>query len=395
MSRSTNDGHGCAASKPRSFFVAHPILSVAALLLCFAGDVHAGRPPLTVPSGPDVVIERLPAGYAALSPHIGPATPARTVAEADTLLAAAARTGDSRLAARADALLARLPANSPRPDVIRARAFSAQHRHDFDGAVVLLDRLIAREPRDGDARMSRAQIHLVQGRLDLARADCTSLVLGVNADDGLLCTASLALRRGETGTASALLDRWLAQAPPADPRRGYATVMRAEAAARSGDADAERWFRQALAGDPDDVKTLAAYARYLRAIGRDRDVEALLAATDADGLQLQRALAANAAGAANAAALADAQARRYATAHAVGSQPEMRDEAEFLLTLRRRPAEALALAQRNFGAQRDYEDVDLLIRAARAAGAPDAVRPLQAWARAQGIALPDAGGDQP
>lgn len=352
--------------------------------LVMAPSALAQRPAAVVPSDAGVVIERLPRGYARLMPS---ATAPAPIAQVTALLATAAQTGDARLAARADALLSRIPLRDQNPDVLRARAFSAQHHHDFAGAVKLLDALIAHEPRDGAARLSRAQINLVRGRLDLARADCAALVLGIDAGSGMLCVAMLALRNGQYPTAAATLDRWLqANTRPESQRHGL--VMRAEVAARAGDR-ADAWFRRALALAPEDVRTLAAYARYLRAAGLDREVETLLAdAPDHDGLHLQRTLAAYRIDPTKAAALVAAQARRYATAHAVGSTPEMRDEAEFLLRVRDDPAAALLLAQRNFQSQRDYEDVDLLHRAAVAAHRPDALRPLQAWAQSQRLSLP-------
>jgi hypothetical protein len=47
---------------------------------------------------------------------------------------------------------------------------------------------------------------------------------------------------------------------------------------------------------------------------------------------------------------------------------------------------ALALAQRNFSTQRDYEDVALLRRAALAANASAVVSSVERWSRTQGIA---------
>lgn len=345
----------------------------------------AQRPAAVVPSDAGAVIERLPRGYARLMPS---ATTPAPIAQVAALLATAAQTGDARLATRADALLSRIPLRDQNPDVLRARAFSAQHRHDFVGAVKLLDTLIAREPRDSAARLSRAQINLVRGQLDLARADCAVLALGIDAGNGMLCVAMLALRNGQYPTAAATLDRWL-QTNTSQQSRRHALLMRAEVAARAGDRDADAWFRRALAPAPDDVRTLAAYARYLRAAGRDREVETLLAdAPDHDGLHLQRTLAAYRIDPTKAAALVAAQARRYAMAHAVGSTPEMRDEADFLLSVRDDPAAALTLAQRNFRTQRDYEDVDILRRSAVAAHRQDALQLLQDWARSQQLSLP-------
>lgn len=362
----------------------HAWLLIASLLL--ATTAWAQRPQALVPGDPDTVLERLPHGYAALTPAASSpatATPAATAARARQLLTAAARSGDARLSTRADALLARLPADTRDDTVLLARAFSAQHRHDFAGAVAVLDALIARAPRNGAARLSRAQIQVVRGKLDLARADCAALVMGIDSGDGLLCVAMLSLRNGGHDAAVAALERYLQDATDADARR-YALVMRAEVAARAGDDDADAWFRRALALAPGDVRTLMAYARYLRGRGRDREIVSLLGAQPAhDGLRLQRTLAAYRLDPRQATALVTAQAQRFAAAHVAGSPPELRDEAEFLLVIRADPQTALALAQRNFSTQRDHEDVELLRRAALAAHRDDVLQQLHRWLQSQ------------
>lgn len=355
-------------------------------MLFVAAPAHAQRPPSTIPASADTVLERLPKGYAALMP-MKTAAPAPPAVQAQQLLAAASRTGDARLAARADGLLQRTTLNND-PAVLRARAFSAQHRHDFVSALKLLDQLIALDQRDGDARLARAQIHLLQGRLHKARSDCTTLALGIDSGRGLLCVAALSSRLRNDPAAINVLDRWLVQSKPNADLQRYALVMRAEAASRTRATDAEAWYRRALALDRDDVRTLASYARHLREQGQHDKVMALLQGVPShDGLQLQRALAAHAANHPDAQRLADMQGRRYALARAAGSEPELRDEAEYLLVLRGDAAAALRLAQRNFETQRDVEDVDILQRAARAAGQPQALRPLEAWARSQGLKL--------
>jgi hypothetical protein len=363
---------------------------VFVLLLHFACDALAQRPVAFVPTGPDVVIERLPRGYGAVSAMSAATASSSPLEQANRLLTAAAQTGDARLASRADAILSRLPADDTRPEVLRMRAFSAQHRHDFVAAERLLDRLIARDPRAGDARLARAQIHVIGGRLDAARADCAALVLGVDAGDGMLCVAMLSLRQGQYPAAAGVVDRWLAQNADGDrDGRRYALTLRGEIAARAGSGDAEQYFRAALALAPGDVRTLAAYARFLRSAGRAYDVDALLSGhREHEGLQLQRALALRETDPAKAAAIAADLARGYASARSVGRVPELRDEAELMLAFRRDPQRALTLAQRNFRDQRDEEDVDLLIRAATAAQQPQALQPLRAWAAAQRLSLP-------
>jgi len=287
------------------------------------------------------------------------------------------------LAARGEALLAQLPESV---EALRLRAYAAQHRHDFTGALRQLDRLVAVAPRDADARLSRAQVQIVQGRLDLARADCAALALGLDASDAMLCAAALSLRKGRLSVAAMLADRWLAGVPAADPRRAYGLLLRADAASRANARDADSWYRQALALRPDDVRSLASYSRHLRAHGRAAEALELLAhAPRTDGLELERTLAARAADAGEARALAEAQARRYQLARELGGVPELRDEAEFALSVQADPVAALALAQRNFASQRDYEDASVLRRAATAAGQHAVLASLDRWSQAQGI----------
>lgn len=379
------------------------IFLVMLALLAIAMPAAAQRPPRVVPERGDAVVGRLPRGYAGLEPSANASTPSNPKAGMDadfarigSLLKAASMTGDTRLVARADALLARQPRQSDNPDVLRLRAYSAQHRHDFSGALRLLDRLIAVQPRNASARLSRAEVQLVQGRIDKARADCRALALGIDADTGLLCAASLSLRTGGYTEANALLDRLLDQFKPTDSRRAFALFARAEVAGRAGDADADARYRAAVAASPGDIRTRVSYARYLRRFGRNVEVEQVLAGSEqSDTAQLQRTLAALAAKRGNAQSLVASQSRRYELAHAMGSQPEMRDEADFLLLVKQQPDQALALALRNFEQQRDHEDVDVLVRAANAAHKPAALDGLHAWQQVQGSASADNSGGKP
>ncbi|MGO4550242.1 tetratricopeptide repeat protein [Lysobacter sp. 2RAF19] len=352
------------------------------LLSLASAMAQAQQPPYVVPTSQEMVLERLPRGYAALEPVPGPR--AQPLAQANALLAAAARTGDARLAARAEAILVGIPKQTVQ--VREARAFAAQHRHAFDDARRLLSAVLVEHPRDSGARLSRAQILLVQGHLTEARSDCTTLVLGIDSEAGLLCVAALVGREGRYDAANASLDQWLAQTARDPQALRSVLVSRAEFAARMGDPRADIVFARALAIDPQDVRTLAAYARTLRARGRNAEALKLLAnAPDSDGLALQKTLAAHAIGNPDAPRFAASMRRRYALAHAVGTQPELRDEADFRLIIDNNPAAALELAQKNFRQQRDYEDVDVLLRTARAANRADIVADTMAWLQQSGI----------
>ncbi|MEO6103087.1 MAG: hypothetical protein ABIP44_05545 [Pseudoxanthomonas sp.] len=358
--------------------------------IAWAASDLSGRPAIFVPASPATIVERLPHGYAALEPTaLGAGSPAPTLLQVEQLVETASRSGDARLAARAEALLARVPSGADAATPMRIRAFLAQHRHDFKGSLAILDSMVARWPRDGDARLSRAQVQLVQGHLDQARGDCVVLALGIDSGRALLCIAALSLRQGNQPHAAEAADKWLQQSPANDPSRRFVLVMRGEIASRANDPVAEKWFAEALALAPDDVRTLAAYARHLRGQGRADQVWRLLEGAPAtDSLQLERVLAARQLGRPDAAALAAGMARRYALAHELGSRPEVREEAEFMLTVQGRPDQALALALDNFSQQRDAEDVDLLVRAATASGQPESLDAARAWAAEQRLTLP-------
>ena len=367
------------------------LLWFALLCLSFMSPAHAQRPPGVIPPSADTVVEVLPRGYPALTRAAAGMPDSSPLEEPARLLRAAARTGDARLAARADKLLARASKGDASVEKRKLQAFGAQHRHAFATSRKLLDGVIDDAPRDADARLARAQLNLVQGRLAHARKDCVALAL-MDAGDALICIAALETRKGEYAKAAPLVERFVSSGTQDPDFLRFALVMRAEIATRAGEPNADGWYQRALALDPQDVRTLAAYARHLNGSMQPLRTLALLAdAPDADGLQLQRALAARAAGRSDAARLASAQARRYGLARSVGMEPELRDEAELLLTLRGDAPGALELALRNFQTQRDYEDVDLLLRAATAANRPDALGGLEVWARREGLALPARG----
>jgi hypothetical protein len=345
--------------------VARRVLQVLVIAgaLVVPATAFAQRPPLEMPRDGATVVERLPRGYAALAP----ARRQPPLQQAAALLASAASTGDARLAARAEALLARYPDKTDEPAILRLRAFAAQHRHRFGEAAALLARVVRLSPRDGSARSSLVQVHLVQGRLDLARRECAALALGIDAQEAWVCLASLALRRGDHARAARAADRWLAQPSPDPAALRYMEVMRGEIASRAGDPGADAWFERALALGPDDVRTLSAFARHLRATQRPQAVVALLGDAPAtETLALQQALAAREAGDPRAPMFARKLADRFARAHALGVEPELRDEAEFKLVFEGDAKGALALARRNFATQRDVEDVALVVRATQA-----------------------------
>lgn len=356
-------------------------------------SAHAARPVLVRNAAADSVVEHLPRGYSDLEPRGGTLGGGANLATVEKLLSVSQRTGDARLASRAEALWLALPAQvRATTRALEVYSFIVQHRHDFAGSLKILDRVLRAEHYNADAILARAQINLVLGRLREARGDCGQLALGIDVPSALVCVAAFSERTGEYAQARSLVERWLAE-PSSNPSyRRYMLITRGEIAARSGESDPDTWFRQALALDPEDVRSLAAYARYLNHAHRFADTRTLLAtAPRTDALQLQESLAALALKSSDSADLTRRLAARYALAHELGTVPEMRDEAELLLATGKTAA-ALALAERNFETQRDYEDVDVLQRAAQAAKSPDALKRVDDWARGESLDLRKAGG---
>ena len=362
------------------------------LLLLFPPVAIAQRPPLVIPNNPALVLEKLPPGYRGFS---APTLPGDALLpRAQAMLDAAARTGDTRLSTRAHALLQRLPANvANSPDALKAKAFSAQHRHDFDQSRALLSQVLARDPGDGGALLGQAQVNIVQGNLNQARSNCARLALRVDANLGIVCTAALQMRMGDDASAAPLVDRWLDGGSRDPGLTRFVLVMRGEIASRLAEPDAGQWFQRALAQDPDDVRTRLAFAHHLRRVQQPGEALAMLtAATESDTVLLQRALAAREAGSADAALLATRLGKRFQLARQTGSETELRDEAEYHLEVRKDPAKGLQLALDNFKTQRDREDQELLEKAARVAKRPDALDGLRTWARTERLTLDAAAG---
>lgn len=362
--------------------------SIALLpLLLACATASAQRPPLVIPKDPAHILETLPPGYRGFASPIlpGDALLPRIQAMLDT----AARTGDTRLSTRAHALLQSLPAAAGNsPDALRAKAFSAQHRHEFDLARTLLGQVLALDPSDGGALLSRAQINIVQGRLSKARSDCAILALRVDANLGAVCTAALQLRMGDYPGAASLADRWLAAGGGDPGLTRYVLVMRGDIASRLADPDAAQYYQRALAQDPEDIRTRLAFARHLRRVQKPGEaLEMLAPAIGSDTVLLQRALAAREARSANAGLLATQLGKSFDLARQTGSETELRDEAEYHLVLRGNVARGLQMALANFKTQRDREDQELLERASRDAKRPEALDGLRAWAKTERLDL--------
>ena len=86
-----------------------------------------------------------------------------------------------------------------------AAADEAQSRHDFATAGAALDRLLAADPRDLEARLMRANLRLLAGELEASRSDCRAAVASGALHAGTVCLAAAQTGPGSVARARAML----------------------------------------------------------------------------------------------------------------------------------------------------------------------------------------------
>jgi tetratricopeptide (TPR) repeat protein len=383
----------------------------ALLIVALLGTASAVATPY-IPGADSDVLERLPEKTdpslrdvkrlrASLSRH--PDDLALAVRLGRRAIEASRDTGDPRFLGQAQAALApwwKLAA--PPAPALLLRATIRQSNHDFDGAMVDLDRLIAINPTDGQALLTRSTVLTVQGKYVAALVDCRRIAPLTLPLVAAACVAAPLSLSGDAAGAYDTLTSTLAHAPNADPGlREWALTLAGEIAERRGDhAAAETHFRSALALDPHDPYLIAAYCDFLLDRGRAREVPPLVAnQTRNDNLLLRQALAeqqlpdARSAFAQHRQELAD----RFDAARRRGDSLHKREEARYLLTIESDAVRALRLTRENWQVQREAADLRILAEAARAAGDAATLREVADWTvanRLQYAAVSGPAGDR-
>lgn len=316
---------------------------------------------------------------------------------------AARESGDPRFLGQAQAALApwwRL--SDPPAPALLLRATIKQSNHDFDGAITDLDRLIAANPADGQALLTRATVLTVQGKYQAARTDCSRIAPLAVPLVFAACDAAPASLSGDSDSAYRSLLGTLSSAADSDAAlREWALTLAGEIAERVGDyAAAEMHFRSALALDPRDPYLIAAYCDFLLDRDRAREVPPLVAnQTRNDNLLLRLALAEQRLP--DAGSAFDEHRRelvdRFDAARRRGDSLHKREEARYRLIIESDAARSLRLAQENWRVQREPADLRILREAASAAGDAGALREVAEWAaanRLQNAALPKLARDR-
>ena len=242
--------------------------------------------------------------------------------------------------------------------------------------------VLAVDPRNAQARLTRAIILQVRGEYAEALGNCLSLGLFAEALVTETCVASVGSLRGDATASRARLQAALDRLPSAEKGvRLWALTVLGETDARLGDGEsAERHFREALTVGAHDSYLLGAYADFLLDAGRPQEVLALLQdEMRVDPLMLRLALAEQSLGAPMLQSHIADLSERFAANRRRGDTSHQREEARFALYLLKDPQEALRLAQANWAQQREPWDVRILLEAALAADAPETARPVLDW----------------
>ena len=347
-----------------------------------------------IPKNDSVVLEHLPnamngAVRALRRQHEALAADAKNLVLAVAVAAAdidqARRLGDPRYLGRAEAALAPWPLGPHTPAmVLLLQAVILQSNHDFDGSLAALAKLLAREPGNAQAWLTRAAIHQARANYADAVADCgqvAAMVLGLEPD---VCTASAMSLTGHAPFALRAVTLSLgvnaSEASHAPSVALWALTLTAEIADRLDDPSAEPRFRAALAVDPKDPYLLGAWCDWLLDHGRPQEVKLLLAgSTRIDPLLLRLALAEQAIGDPAAAGHIADLAARFEASRLRGDTVHRREQARFTLALLHDPAAAMVVAEANWAVQREPADARGLLEAALAARQPAAAGPAVAW----------------
>ena len=299
--------------------------------------------------------------------------------------------GDPRFLGYAQAALKPWWKDAEAPSaVLVMRATILQSHHEFTRALADLDMAIARDSRNARAILVRATVQTVQGKYDAARADCERLHGLVSELYLVACTAGIDAVTGKAQSARAALEGSLAAMPNATPdTRAWFESLLGEIAQRQGDPVAEKHFRAALAADPRDLYTLAAYGDWLLDQKRAAAVVPLVQNEPrVDALLLRLALAQKALQRPEADGSVTILRARFDASRARGDTVHRREEARFQLQLNGDPKVALRLAQENWKVQREPADLRILAEAAHATGDTLARETVHQWLAATGLEYP-------
>jgi tetratricopeptide (TPR) repeat protein len=378
-------------------------VSALAVSATAAATTAGGTPPFR-PADPGFVVAELPGGSSrardgfARQLALSRSDPQLAAQLADALLEQARLSAQPQLYGRAESVLAPWIARPAVPaPLLILEANILQQRHEFAAAIELVDRAIAQDPRSGQARLMRANVHVVTGDYEHARPDCAWLLGAGEQWTGSVCIAQVLGSTGQLERARALLERLTAgdaaglsgqrqigHGPTAEVF-SWTLSVRADLALRAGALpEAQDLLTRAVALAPASDYTRLALADVLIARNQLAEAVNLLDTTRPSvGVVLRRAIAQSRTHEGHAQdSLAELKERLTVSAQR-GERTHLREETRLALEFPHDGADgrqaALALARDNFNVQRETEDVRLFARAVVVARDPAALATLKEW----------------
>jgi tetratricopeptide (TPR) repeat protein len=378
-------------------------VSALAVSATAAATTAGGTPPFR-PADPGFVVAELPGGSSrardgfARQLALSRSDPQLAAQLADALLEQARLSAQPQLYGRAESVLAPWIARPAVPaPLLMLEANILQQRHEFAAAIELVDRAIAQDPRSGQARLMRANVHVVTGDYERARPDCAWLLGAGEQWTGSVCIAQVLGSTGQLERARVLLERLTAgdaagqsgqrqigHGPTAEVL-AWTLSVRADLAQRAGALpEAQDLLTRAIALAPASDYTRLALADVLIARNQVAEAVNLLDTTRPSvGVLLRRAIAQSRTHEGHTQdSLAELKERLTVSAQR-GERTHLREETRLALEFPHDGADgrqaALALARDNFNVQRETEDIRLFARAVVVARDPAALATLKEW----------------
>lgn len=310
-------------------------------------------------------------------------TLAVAITEARSLISEGRRRADVRAFSYAEKLLAPFAGQTKaNVELALMSADIHQYRHDFIGAVQILDDLLQRVPQNASARLMRGEIRLAQGRGREALKDCLSLVGRESPWIWSACAAQSYAISGRLAAAKQLLNATLRDATIEGERSAWAAGIMADLSAQSGaPAEAETWLLRALSANPDDhVAAIQLLDQWILAGRSQQALELLRNRPVSDAYLIRKAQVLAAVDPAQSRLVVGDLERRFVEADALGDRTHLRERAMFELVFGNSKA-ALAHARENFQTQRELIDARLVLHAAASLHDKEGAGEVVAWLR--------------
>ncbi len=367
------------------------LLGLLTIVVLLSGGFVAAEP--FRPTDAATVLERLPmnrgderaralaADRARLA--AAPRDPVLAMKVASAYYALAGAEGDPRYIGYAEAAMAPWAADPKAPaDILYLRGKLLQWRHEYAPALELFAQALQRDPGHYETLSGRSAVLTVLADYAGARRDCETMRA---REKELYWASCLAYIDGQTGQAAAaerqLADLLARHAGSSPEGQLWLLTRLADLATRLGrTADAERYYRRALALNITSQYLLSNYGDFL--IDHGRHAEAVTLLRDwvrSDVLLLRLTLAAQALNIAEFKTYAQTLRERFAAAAMRGDTLHRQEESRFQLSVERNNTRALQLAVANWAIQREPYDARILLEAAVAAGRRDAAQPVLDW----------------